>query len=414
MNNITAERFNVAGALVAKLFGRPDADRDDFATRARAASATSAIRTAMYGRVLFVALGLVAAVGTAVVYLVGGNLAMSGTISVGTVAAFVHLRRPDLPAARAAHERARRRAHRARVVRARVRGARLPAGDRRPSPAPIDLVEPDGPRSSSTTCGSATRPGATVSLASLEGRRHAGRRRAERVDPRATSRSRSSRARRSRSSARRARARRRSRCSCPACTTSSRARCASTATTCATSRSDSLHDAVGLVDAGPAPLPRHDPRQPALRAARRDRRRARGRAAAPRASGTSSPSLPDGLDTVVGERGYRMSGGEKQRLAIARVLLKDPAIVILDEATSHLDSESEVAIQRRARRGAARAAPRSSSPTGCRRSSSADRIVVVDDGRIVETGTHDRTARPRRPLRRPVPHASCGPHAETA
>ena len=57
-------------------------------------------------------------------------------------------------------------------------------------------------------------------------------------------------------------------------------------------------------------------------------------------------ALPDGLDTVVGERGYRMSGGEKQRLAIARVLLKDPAIVILDEATSHLDSESEVAIQR--------------------------------------------------------------------
>src|SRR5262249_6668388 len=56
-------------------------------------------------------------------------------------------------------------------------------------------------------------------------------------------------------------------------------------------------------------------------------------------------SLPDGYDTVVGERGYRMSGGEKQRLAIARMLLKDPAVVILDEATSHLDSESELAIQ---------------------------------------------------------------------
>src|SRR3712207_9046331 len=56
-------------------------------------------------------------------------------------------------------------------------------------------------------------------------------------------------------------------------------------------------------------------------------------------------ALPDGLDTVVGDRGYRLSGGEKQRLAIARVLLKAPGIVILDEATAHLDSESEVAVQ---------------------------------------------------------------------
>ena len=59
-------------------------------------------------------------------------------------------------------------------------------------------------------------------------------------------------------------------------------------------------------------------------------------------------TLPDGLETVVGDRGYRMSGGEKQRLAIARVLLKAPGIVILDEATAHLDSESEVAVQARA------------------------------------------------------------------
>src|SRR5205823_11908704 len=98
-------------------------------------------------------------------------------------------------------------------------------------------------------------------------------------------------------------------------------------------------------------------------------------------------SLPDGLDTVVGERGYRMSGGEKQRLAIARLLLKDPAIVILDEATSHLDSESELAIQEALdeillNRTAIVIAHRLSTIVG------ADRIVVVNDGRIAETGTH--------------------------
>src|SRR4029078_11407964 len=98
-------------------------------------------------------------------------------------------------------------------------------------------------------------------------------------------------------------------------------------------------------------------------------------------------SLPDRLDTVVGERGYRMSGGEKQRLAIARLLLKDPSIVILDEATSHLASEWELAIQQAfdeilQNRTAIVIAHRLSTIVD------ADRILVVDDGRIVESGTH--------------------------
>jgi ATP-binding cassette subfamily B protein len=99
-------------------------------------------------------------------------------------------------------------------------------------------------------------------------------------------------------------------------------------------------------------------------------------------------SLPDGLDTMVGERGYRFSGGEKQRIAIARLLLKAPRVVVLDEATAHLDSESEAAVQRAldtALEG------RTSLVIAHRLSTvqHADSILVVVGGRIVEQGTHD-------------------------
>jgi ATP-binding cassette subfamily B protein len=98
-------------------------------------------------------------------------------------------------------------------------------------------------------------------------------------------------------------------------------------------------------------------------------------------------ALPDGYDTVVGERGYRLSGGEKQRVAIARMLLKDPAVMILDEATSQLDSENEAAIQRAL---AQAMAGRTSIVIAHRLSTitAADQILVVDEGRVVERGTH--------------------------
>jgi len=99
-------------------------------------------------------------------------------------------------------------------------------------------------------------------------------------------------------------------------------------------------------------------------------------------------ALPDGLDTVVGDRGYRLSGGEKQRVAVARLLLKAPSVVVLDEATAHLDSESEAAVQRALKTALA---GRTSLVIAHRLSTirEADQILVVDAGRITQRGTHE-------------------------
>ena len=192
---------------------------------------------------------------------------------------------------------------------------------------------------------------------------------------------------------------------------SARAPCASTGSTCATRPWQSCATRRHGHPGGP-PLPRHHPGQPR---------------ATPRPDATDDQvvaalkaaqvwplvgALPEGLDTVVGDRGHRLSGGEKQRLALARLLLKGPGLIVLDEATAHLDSESEAAVQR-ALDTALAAARRWSSPTGCPRCAGPTRSSWSTTGASSSGARHrelmraagSTTTSTRRssPTRRPTP-----------
>ncbi len=382
MNNLTVERFNVAGAMLAKLFGRQADERTRFSERA-AGVRDIGVRTAIYSRILFVALGLVAAVGTAVVYFVGGNLAISGTISSGTVIAFmIYVGQMYQPLAQLTNSRVD-------ILTALVSFERVfevldfPAAIA-DSPDAVALVEPKGAVELDRVWFRHP-PGALVSLPSLEtpgtpggeepsewilrdvslrvapgetvalvGPSGAGKTTIAMLVPRMYD------------------------------VTQGAVRVDGRDVKGLTL--DSLYAAVGLVPQDPHLF--HESIRANLLFARPDATDADLETVLRAARiWDLVASLPDRLDTVVGERGYRMSGGEKQRLAIARLLLKDPAVVILDEATSHLDSESEVAIQEALDeilrdRTAIVIAHRLSTIVG------ADRIVVVDEGRIVEQGAH--------------------------
>ena len=382
MNTQMTERFNVAGASLVKLFGSLDRENDSFGRRANAVR-DAGIRSAMLGRVFFVALGLVAAVGTAAIYGVGAQLVVSGDITSGTLVALAALvtriyqpltgltnARVDLMTSMVSFERV-----------FEVLDAPEAITDR---PGAIDLVDPTGriefvdvtfryppaiesaipsmeqhaipgadpDRDVLTGLSLAIEPGETVALVGASG---AGKSTLASLIPRLYD-------------------------VTEGAVTVDGVDVRDLTLT-------SLRGAVGVVAQDPHLF--HESIGDNLRYARPDATDDELVAAcvAARIHHTIA-ALPDGYDTVVGERGYRLSGGEKQRLAIARLLLKNPRIMILDEATSHLDNDNESHVQASME---AALTGRTAIVIAHRLSTvrSADRIAVLDGGRIVEVGSHD-------------------------
>jgi len=383
MNSTMTERFNVSGALLVKLFGRLDDEVDLFHRRAEGV-ARIGIRTAMHVRALFAALGLVGALATALVYLVGGRAAIADPdVQIGTVVALglyvtqlygplaqLSNARVDLMTALVSFERVfevldlrssiveREDALDLREPSGHVRlegvGFRYPAADQ------VGLASLEGPRAPHddlvgeqvlSGVDLEIAPGRTVALVGPSG---AGKSTLAALLPRLYD--------------------------------VTEGRVLVDGHDVRDLTLESLRAAIGVVSQDPHLF--HDSVAANLRFARPDATDAELEAAA-RAARIHDviARLPDGYDTVVGERGYRFSGGEKQRLSIARMLLRDPAIVVLDEATAHLDASSERLVQQAltealASRSALVIAHRLSTVV------EADEIIVLDEGRIVERGTH--------------------------
>ena len=384
MNTQMTERFNVSGALLVKLFGNRKRESKEFSDRASEVRDIG-IQSAMYSRTFLIALALVGAIGTALVYWIGGQLVISDAITLGTLVALAALvtriyepltalssARVDIMTALVSFDRVFEVLDLRNSLDDKDDAIDLPPSKgaiefdhvtfRYPSGSEESLASLEIGLSGSVDDG----PGAEVlhdvsasilpgQLIALVGPSGAGKTTMSSLVPRLYD------------------------------VTEGSVRIDGHDVRDLTL--DSLRSAVGVVSQDPHLF--HDTIAENLRYARHDATDAEIVAACQAAQiHDVIASLPDGYNTVVGERGHRLSGGEKQRLAIARVLVKAPAIIILDEATSHLDSENESLVQKAlatalAGRTALVVAHRLSTITG------ADQILVLESGRIVERGRHE-------------------------
>ncbi|WP_017626643.1 ABC transporter ATP-binding protein [Nocardiopsis chromatogenes] len=382
MSSLMTERFNVGGAMLVKLYGRPEEEAAAFSAQAGRVRDIG-ITQSVVGGLLFTLIGLITALATAVVYGVGGALVVGGAFELGTLVALATLlTRLYAPITALSNVHVE-------VMTALVSFDRVfevldlkpmidEAPGARPLPeGPLD-VEFDGvsfryPTAAESSLSSleltpqAEAGGDTQvlsgvsftapagSLVALVGPSGAGKTTLTHLvsrlyDP-----------------------------------TEGAVRLGGTDLRGATF--DSVRDAVGVVTQDAQLF--HDTVGANLRYARPEASDSELVEAMRAAQlGHLLDTLPDGLDTMVGDRGYRLSGGEKQRLAIARLLLKRPSVVVLDEATAHLDSESEAAVQE----ALATALEGRTSLVIAHRLATvreADLILVMEDGRILERGTHD-------------------------
>ncbi len=382
MNTTMTERFNVSGALLVKLFGRPEEEARTFRDRAGRVRDIG-ITSAMYSRILFVALMLTASLATAVVYGWGGRMAAQGVLDVGTIVALTaylgRLYGPltalsnvqvDVMTALVSFERVFEVLDLPPMIDDKEDAEDLPAGARTiefddvhltyPTAEEVSLASLEDVAKLDSRAGQEVLHGVSFraepgQLIALVGPSGAGKTTISHLVSRMYD------------------------------VTSGAVRIGGQDVRDVTLAS--LRRAIGVVTQDAHMF--HETIRSNLVYARPDAseeeltQSLRGAQIAELVE-----SLPDGMDTTVGDRGYRLSGGEKQRLALARLLLKQPAIVILDEATAHLDSESEYAVQKALKKALE---GRTSLVIAHRLSTirDADTILVIDDGRVVESGRHD-------------------------